>query len=58
MIWKSRQLIHKGLRVSGSLPFTLCRCAMCRTRNKAGLFWERHPDNVWRKCNNNQKDNK
>ncbi len=38
-----------------SLPFMRCRCAKCKSRNKSGLIWERHPDGVWRKRNNNPK---
>lgn len=36
-------------------PYMRCRCAKCRTRNKSGLVWERHPDGVWRKRNTTQR---
>lgn len=38
-----------------TLQFMRCRCAKCKSRNKSGLMWERHPDGVWRKRNTTQR---
>lgn len=52
---ETKKHIPTGLRVDSSLLFARCRCAQCRTRNKSGLMWERHPDGVWRKRNTTQR---
>lgn len=39
-----------------TLQFMRCRCAKCKSRNKSGLTWERHPDGVWRKRNTTQRE--
>jgi hypothetical protein len=46
---------HLDIDSSSTLCFVRCRCYQCRTRDKAGLIWERHPDGVWRKRNTTQR---